>query len=125
MAATAPTTGGLHTGDPVGAPTTTHDPATHDPATHEPAATHTGDRGAKRGGMFGGRKDQEKAVAGEGRGGGFAVNAGARIGLAITQVLTAIVSTFRWTLVSFSTLVCVESGARIGLTIRLVLAAIE
>jgi hypothetical protein len=48
--------------------------------------------------MFGGRKGHEGAVAsggahhGGGRGDGFAVNAGARIGLAISQLLTAIVS---------------------------------
>jgi hypothetical protein len=45
---------------------------------------------AKHGGMFGGRGGREGAVA-AGRDDGFALNAGARIGLAITQLLTAIV----------------------------------
>jgi heme/copper-type cytochrome/quinol oxidase subunit 4 len=78
----APTAGGLHTGNTV--PATTGD---------APGTLHTGAGAppAKRGGMFGGRKGHEGTMAGGGgRGDGFAVNAGARIGLAISQLLTAI-----------------------------------
>jgi hypothetical protein len=48
---------------------------------------------AKRGGMFGGRKHDESAVAAGGsHGGSFKLNAGAKTGLLIAELLTLLVS---------------------------------
>ena len=47
---------------------------------------------AKRGGMFGGRKHDESAVAAGGHGGKFKLNAGAKTGLLIAELLTLLVS---------------------------------
>jgi hypothetical protein len=71
-------TGGLHTGNVAPATTTDKPGMMH----------HTGAPAAKRGGMFGGRKHDESAVAAGGHGGKFKLNAGAKTGLLIAELLT-------------------------------------